>query len=127
MGCALAEVVRSGFVEGRHHGSVAVLDAGGRLVASAGDPYGPIFPRSSNKPMQAVGMLRAGLDLADPADLALVAASHDAEPSHVDRVRAMLRRGGLTEDSSAAARRICRSPIPPATPCSGAVAGPRAC
>jgi uncharacterized protein (DUF849 family) len=29
-GVALAEVVRSGFVEGRHHGSVAVLDASGR-------------------------------------------------------------------------------------------------
>ena len=98
-GVALAEVVRSGFVEGSHHGSVAVLDAGGRLIASAGDPYGPIFPRSSNKPMQAVGMLRAGLELTDPADLALVAASHDAEPSHVERVRAMLHRGGLTEDS----------------------------
>jgi L-asparaginase II len=98
-GVPLAEVVRSGFVEGSHDGSVAVLDAGGRLVAGAGDPYGSIFPRSSNKPMQAVGMLRAGLDLADPADLALVAASHDAEPSHVDRVRAMLHRGGLTEDA----------------------------
>jgi L-asparaginase II len=96
-GVPVAEVVRSGFVEGRHHGSVAVLDASGRLVASAGDPFGPVFPRSSNKPMQAVGMLRAGLDLTDPADLALVAASHDAEPSHVDRVRAMLHAGGLTE------------------------------
>jgi L-asparaginase II len=98
-GVPLAEVARSGFVEGSHHGSLAVLDAGGRLIASAGDPYGSIFPRSSNKPMQAAGMLRAGLDLADPADLALVAASHYAEPSHVDRVRAMLRRGGLTEDA----------------------------
>jgi L-asparaginase II len=96
-GVPLAEVVRSGFVEGRHHGSVAVLDAGGSLVAGAGDAYGPIFPRSSNKPMQAVAMLRSGLRLADPADLALVAASHDAEPSHVDRVRAMLASGGLSE------------------------------
>ncbi len=61
-GVPLAEVVRSGFVEGRHHGSVAVLDASGRLIASAGDPYGPVFPRSSNKPMQAVGMLRSGLE-----------------------------------------------------------------
>jgi L-asparaginase II len=96
-GVPLAEVVRSGFVEGYHRGSVAVLDAAGQLVAAAGDPSGPIFPRSSNKPMQAVAMLRAGLRLPDPADLALVAASHDAEPFHVDRVRAMLRSGGLTE------------------------------
>ena len=87
----LAEVVRSGFVEGYHRGSVVVLDASGGAVAGAGDLTGPIFPRSANKPMQAVGMLRAGLRLADPADLALAAASHRGEPMHVERVRAMLR------------------------------------
>jgi L-asparaginase II len=96
-GVPVAEVVRSGFIEGRHHGSVAVLDAEGSLVASAGDPYGPIFPRSSNKPMQAVAMLRSGLRLADPADLAMVCASHSGEPFHIDRIRVMLRRGGLDE------------------------------
>jgi L-asparaginase II len=97
-GIPLAEVARSGFVEGRHLGSLALLDASGSLVASAGDPHGPIFPRSANKPMQAVAMLRSGLRLADPADLALVAASHSGEPFHVARVRAMLRTGGLSED-----------------------------
>jgi L-asparaginase II len=64
-------------------------------VAWAGDVTGPIFPRSSNKPMQAVGMLRAGLGLADPADLALVCASHRGEPFHISRVRAMLAAGGI--------------------------------
>lgn len=93
----LAEVVRSGFVESWHPGSVAVLDADGALVDSAGDPYGAIFPRSSNKPMQAVGMLRAGLRLPDPGLLALAAASHSGEPAHIDGVRAMLRCGGLDE------------------------------
>jgi L-asparaginase II len=96
-GVPLAEVVRSGFVEGRHLGSVAILDAQGVLIAGAGDTGGPIFPRSSNKPMQAVGMLEAGLVLDDDADLALVAASHSAEPSHVERVRSMLSRSGLGE------------------------------
>lgn len=97
-GPVIAEAVRSGFVESQHHGSVAVLDASGALVASAGDVRGVIFPRSSNKPMQATGMLRAGLRLADPADLAVVSASHFGEPFHVDRIRAMLGRSGLTED-----------------------------
>jgi L-asparaginase II len=96
-GVPLVEVVRSGFVEGRHHGSVAVLDGGGTLVAAAGDPHGAIFPRSSSKPMQAVAMLRSGLSTVDDAELALVAASHDAEPFHVERITAMLRRAGLTE------------------------------
>ncbi len=39
----IAEVVRSGFVESVHHGSVAVLGGTGR-----GDVTSPIFPRSSN-------------------------------------------------------------------------------
>ena len=93
----IAEVIRSGFVEGFHRGSVAVLDADGVLVASAGDANSAIFPRSSNKLMQAVGMLRSGLSLDDPADLALCAASHSGEPIHISRVRSMLAAGGLTE------------------------------
>jgi L-asparaginase II len=95
-GVILAEVVRSGFAESWHRGSVAVVDSSGALIASAGDPHGAIFPRSSNKPMQAVAMLRSGLALADPADLAIVAASHSGEPSHVSRVRALLASGGLS-------------------------------
>jgi L-asparaginase II len=85
----LAEVVRSGFVESRHSGSVVVLGADGGIIARAGDVLGPIFPRSANKPLQAVGMLRAGLRVS-PADLALVAASHRGQPFHLAAVRAML-------------------------------------
>jgi L-asparaginase II len=67
-GEVLAEVVRSGFVEGRHHGSVVILGPDGEAAAWAGDVIGPVFPRSSNKPLQGVGMVRAGLVLTDPAD-----------------------------------------------------------
>ncbi|MFI7212589.1 asparaginase [Micromonospora maritima] len=98
-GVPLAEVVRSGFVEGVHRGSVVVLDGTGAPVAGAGDVTSPIFPRSSNKPMQAVGMLRAGLPLTDPADVALVAASHAGEEFHLERVAALLRRADLTEEA----------------------------
>lgn len=97
-GVPIAEVVRSGFAESFHRGSVAVLDATGKLVASAGDPHGAIFPRSSNKLMQATGMLRAGFVPADDAELALAAASHHGEPMHTDRVAAMLARAGLSPD-----------------------------
>src|SRR4029450_13760065 len=45
----IAELVRSGFLESRHHGSVVVLDAAGEVVAWAGDVTGPVFPRSSSK------------------------------------------------------------------------------
>jgi L-asparaginase II len=90
----VAEVVRSGFVESVHHGSVAVL--GG---TSRGDVTGPVFPRSSNKPLQTVGMLRAGLIPRDEADLALISGSHFGEPLHVRRVREILEAAGLAEDA----------------------------
>ena len=51
-------MVRSGFVESRHAGSVVVVGPDGELVAWAGDVAGAIFARSSNKPLQAVAMLR---------------------------------------------------------------------
>jgi L-asparaginase II len=86
----IAEVVRSGFVESVHHGSVAVL--GG---TSRGDVTSPIFPRSSNKPLQTVGMLRAGLVPRDESDLALISGSHYGEPFHVRRVREILDAAGL--------------------------------
>lgn len=95
----LAEVVRSGFVEGFHRGSVAVLDESGAVRAAAGDIESPVFPRSSNKPLQTVGMLRSGLRLTDPADIALVSASHHGEEVHLARVRALLRSAGLDESA----------------------------
>lgn len=95
-GEVLAHVIRSGHVEGVHRGSVVVLDADGRQVAGAGVPDAPVFGRSSNKPLQAAGMLMAGLKL-DPADLALAAASHSGEPRHVERALAILAAGGLGE------------------------------
>lgn len=90
----VAEVVRSGFVESVHHGSVAVLGGTGR-----GDVTSPIFPRSANKPLQAVGMLRAGLVPRAESDLALISGSHFGEPVHVRRVRQMLDAAGLTAEA----------------------------
>jgi L-asparaginase II len=90
----VAQVERSGFVEGEHRGSVVVLDADGAVAYAAGDVEAPIFPRSSNKPLQAVGMVRLGLDLPDNL-LALVTASHSGEPIHFDGVAAILSTVGL--------------------------------
>ncbi|MER7110742.1 asparaginase [Streptomyces sp. NPDC000229] len=92
----LAEVVRSGFVEGHHRGSLVLLAPDGTVEMSAGDPTAPVFPRSSNKPMQAAALLRAGLDLSGER-LALAAASHSGEPFHLDLARKMLAEHGFTE------------------------------
>ncbi|GGX98949.1 asparaginase [Streptomyces minutiscleroticus] len=93
----LAEVVRSGFVEGRHRGSLVLLAADGSVELALGDVDAPVFPRSSNKPMQAAAVLRAGLDLAGER-LALAAASHSGEVFHRDLVTKMLAEHGLTAD-----------------------------
>jgi L-asparaginase II len=94
----LAEVVRNGFVESRHRGSLVVLDPGGRPVCSLGDVTVPIFPRSAVKPVQALAMLRCGLAL-DGELLALAAASHAGEQIHLDGVRRILAGAGLDESA----------------------------
>ncbi|MEV5986032.1 asparaginase [Streptomyces sp. NPDC052051] len=93
----LAEVVRSGFVEGRHRGSLVVLAADGSVEMALGDATAPVFPRSSNKPMQAAGVLRAGLELTGER-LAIAAASHSGEAFHRDLVRTLLAEHRLTEE-----------------------------
>ena len=92
----LVEVVRNGTIESVHHGRVAVTAPDGSLVRELGAVFAPMYPRSSSKPMQAVGMVRAGLDLA-PDLLALVCASHSGEPFHVEGVRRILAGAGLSE------------------------------
>jgi L-asparaginase II len=91
----LAEVVRSGMVESWHRGSVVVLASDGSTLSAAGSVTTPMFPRSSNKPMQGTAMLDCGLDLSDEL-LALACASHSGEDFHVDGALEILRRAGLT-------------------------------
>jgi L-asparaginase II len=92
----VAEVVRSGLVESRHRGVAVRVDPGGEVVWSLGDPATVVFPRSANKPLQAIGMLRAGLPLDGPL-LALATASHSGEPFHLEGVREILARAGLDQ------------------------------
>ncbi|MFB6845271.1 asparaginase [Streptomyces sp. NPDC056373] len=95
----VAELVRSGFVESFHRGSVAVVDPAGVLVKSVGDAASPVFPRSAVKPVLAVAMLRAGWKPGSAAELAVAAASHRGEPMHVAQVEAILSGAGLGEDA----------------------------
>lgn len=94
----VAEIVRSGFVEGHHYGSVVALRADGSVDWSVGDAESQILPRSCNKPIQALAMVRAGLDL--PSELlALASASHSGEDFHVAGVRRILAGAGLDESA----------------------------
>ncbi|WP_309649446.1 asparaginase [Nocardioides sp.] len=94
----VAEIVRSGFVEGHHYGSVVALDAAGDIEWSVGAVEESMLPRSCNKPLQALAMVRLGLDLPDDL-LALVCASHSGEPFHIDGARQILATAGVDEAS----------------------------
>ncbi len=92
----LAVVVRGGRVESVHLGHLVVLRPDGAVVLAVGDPDATIWPRSAVKPVQAVAMLRAGLEI-DDEGLALACASHSGTPEQVQGVRAILARAGLGE------------------------------
>lgn len=94
----IAEIVRNGFVEGHHYGSVVALEADGSVAWAVGPVEEQVLPRSCNKPLQAVGMVEQGLDL-PPDLLALASASHSGEPFHLDGVRRILAAAGLEESA----------------------------
>jgi L-asparaginase II len=91
-------VVRSGIVEGVHFGSAVVVDAHGKVEWSVGDVSTAMFPRSSNKLMQSLAMVRNGLPLRDEL-LALACASHSGEDFHLAGVQDILNAANL--DTSA--------------------------
>jgi L-asparaginase II len=92
----VAQVVRGGVVESVHRGHLVVLAPDGSVLLRRGDPGRTFFPRSSLKLVQAVAMLRSGLDL-DGELLALACASHSGEPDHLAGVRRILAGAGLDE------------------------------
>src|SRR3954452_10665032 len=95
----LAEMTRGNWVENRHRGAFAVVDAQGRIIASAGDIDRPIFPRSAVKSMQAIALVTSGaidkFELSDE-ELALACASHQGEDFHVAGVTSFLGHIGLS-------------------------------
>ncbi|HSV48253.1 MAG TPA: asparaginase, partial [Ramlibacter sp.] len=95
----LVETYRGGTLECQHFGAVAVADAKGQLLAQAGDGRFATFTRSTLKALQALpfmegeGARQLGFGR---QHLALMCASHNGEPMHVEAVEAMLDKAGLT-------------------------------
>lgn len=94
----LAQIVRNGLIESRHLGAAIVVSADGTVVRALGDVDALVYPRSSLKPMQAITVLRSGVQL-EGAQLVLASASHAGTPEHVRVVSEILERAGLTEDA----------------------------
>ncbi len=79
-----------------HRGTAVITAPDGTVDFARGDPTAPCFPRSSNKPMQTLAMVRSGLRLSEPKLVALTSASHSGEDFHREGVRAILAEAGLT-------------------------------
>src|SRR5580698_2117149 len=100
----LVELTRGGRLESWHRGAVAIADASGRLVWSAGEVEQPVFTRSALKMLQALPLVETGAAEAfgvSDKELALACASHGAEPFHVETVTAWLDRIGREESDLA--------------------------
>jgi L-asparaginase II len=76
---------------------VLAVRADGTTALALGDVDAAMLPRSSNKPLQAVGLLECGWET-DDEGLTLAAASHAGEPRHLEVVRTVLAAAGLGED-----------------------------
>ena len=99
-GEVVVTVWRGGWVENRHRAHVAVTTATGALVAAVGDAARLTLVRSTVKPAQALTVLESSPELAtrlDARDLALLCASHSAEPLHLQQATELLRKLALAE------------------------------
>lgn len=99
MSAPLVERRRGALVDALHRGDLALVAADGALEASVGDPRGRrVYWRSAAKPFQALPVVSSGAAIRwglSGEDLAMIAGSHNGEPMHVERVRALLERIGL--------------------------------
>ncbi len=97
---SLSVVTRGGVVESQHRGHVVVV-RGGAIAASFGDAGVAVYSRSAIKPFQALPLFDRGvverLRLTDE-ELALISASHQGTPLHVDTVAGLLHKGGLSAE-----------------------------
>ena len=96
----LVEVTRGPVVESVHSGALAVVDAHGKLIASAGDPNLVTYLRSSSKPLQVLPLLERGgvqaFNLSDK-EIALMCASHSGTDEHYATVTALQAKIGISE------------------------------
>jgi L-asparaginase II len=96
----LFETTRGQIVESVHHGSIAVVDSNGKMIASYGDPKTVAFLRSSAKPFQVLPFVeRGGVEHFGftQRELSLSCASHEGSDMHVQAVLALQKKIGVEE------------------------------
>lgn len=97
----VAKVSRNDWVESIHRGHIAVVEAGGNLVAFLGDPDYRTYIRSAAKPFQIMPLLNDEVDRYfkfTNKELTVMLASHNGEDIHVRAVENILKKIGLSAD-----------------------------
>ena len=98
----LVRVERNGIEEALHLGHLVVADADSRVQVALGDPDRITYYRSCAKPFQAFAAVRTGIVSRfglQPEHVAIMAASHNGEPRHIEVVRDLLQRSGVSENA----------------------------
>jgi L-asparaginase II len=119
------EVWRGGAVESVHDVAAMAIGKNGEVLLAIGAVDVPVYLRSSAKPFIAAAAVMAGIVERyglTQRELAVMAASHEAQPFHLEAVRSILGKIGLDE------RALQCGPEPPFTEaicnnCSGKHAG----
>lgn len=98
----LMEYTRGKHVENIHRGDIVVVDCNGKILSEIGNARLPMFWRSAAKPFQALPFVKSGgmekYGLTDE-ELAILVSSHSGEEFHVNLIRGILKKLGLTEDA----------------------------
>jgi L-asparaginase II len=118
----LSVAVRRGEILESLHVVHAVAVQDGAVVEEAGDVRLLASLRSAAKPIQALPLARAYVNLSE-AELAIAAASHGGEPEHVEAVRSLLASTGGSEDELRCGIQEDRPPEPIYHNCSGKHSG----
>ncbi len=124
-GIPYVEILRGAVVESVHDVAAYALGRNGQPILDVGATTVPVYLRSAAKPFIAAAAVMAGVLERfgiTQRELALMTASHEAEPFHIEGVRSILRKIGLDESA------LQCGPEPPFTEpitnnCSGKHAG----
>ena len=87
-------------MENRHNGYICIMRADGSSV-TFGEPPEQLFYRSAAKPIQVLPFLMHELDLTyrlNDAEIAIMAGSHAGFPFHIELLRQLFEKTGLSED-----------------------------
>lgn len=102
MSAKLVELIREDTVESVHRGSIVVVDSNKNVLYGLGDVERTAFFHSSAKPLQILTALEWGIAEKynlDLKEIAIMSSSHIGEKEHIDTLKGIMEKVGVTEDA----------------------------